>query len=72
MVADEVGSELLTRLKVKLSVSSQFRSEALGGEICQYKVETYLMWLAYPPSRIAPYISGTALIEPCSLSLDKL
>lgn len=72
MVAGDVGNELSARLKVKLSVSSQFKSEALEGEICQCKVEPCLMWPAYPSSRIAPYMIGTALIEPCSPSLDKL
>ena len=72
MVAGEIGSELLARLKVRLSVSSQFKSEALGGGIRQYNIEAYSMGLAYPSSRIAPYMIGTALIEPYSPSLDKL
>lgn len=72
MVAGEIGSELLARLKVRLSVSSQFKSEALGGGKRQYNIEAYSMELAHPSSRIAPYIIGTALIEPCNPSSDKL
>ena len=72
MVAGEIGSELLARLKVRLSVSSQFKSEALGGRKCQYNIGAYSTGLAYPSSRIAPYMIGTALIEPYSPSLDKL
>ena len=41
LVAGGIGSELLTRLKVKLSVSSQFRSEALGGRKRQCEVNIW-------------------------------
>ena len=66
LVAGEIGSELLARLRVRLSVWSQLRVEALKSQRMSVYCSSHLQEMSHLSSRIVPIMTGTELIEPCS------